>query len=217
MICRMWHGRTPRSKADAYALFLEERAIPDSPDRFCCNLSVEVMRRDEDAVTHFLTVTHWDSATSIRAFAGDDLLKAKYYPEDKDYLVGVRTASPALQRYCRRECRLTDRRAHALFAFLRVRPGLPDSARCVSDCSLVGGLEISRAGGIDSCGRVCRSGGRRGVIVPLRFQGGSGAFRRVGSLRHRRSRHSMVYPRMDHGGRRGCNDSREVSARRGMS
>jgi heme-degrading monooxygenase HmoA len=33
---------------------------------------------------HFLTVTHWKSEQSIRAFAGDDLLKAKYYPEDQD-------------------------------------------------------------------------------------------------------------------------------------
>ena len=29
MICRIWHGRTPRHKADAYASFLEQRAIPD--------------------------------------------------------------------------------------------------------------------------------------------------------------------------------------------
>lgn len=95
MICRIWHGCTPRSKADAYARFLEERAIPDyrsSPG----NLSVEVMRRDEDAVTHFLTVTHWDSESSIRAFAGDEVLKAKYYPEDKEYLSEF---EPEVQHY----------------------------------------------------------------------------------------------------------------------
>jgi heme-degrading monooxygenase HmoA len=45
------------------------------------------MRRDEGAVTHFLTVTHWDSESSIRAFAGEEPLRAKYYPEDKDYLL----------------------------------------------------------------------------------------------------------------------------------
>ena len=86
MICRIWHGRTPASKADAYAQFLEERAIPDYQS-VQGNLSVAVMRRDEETVTHFLTVTHWDSEISIRAFAGDELLKAKYYPEDKDYLL----------------------------------------------------------------------------------------------------------------------------------
>jgi heme-degrading monooxygenase HmoA len=86
MICRIWHGRTPRSKGDAYARFLEQRAIPDYRS-IPGNLDVAVMRRDEDSVTHFLTVTHWDSEASIRAFAGEDPLRAKYYPEDKDYLL----------------------------------------------------------------------------------------------------------------------------------
>jgi heme-degrading monooxygenase HmoA len=95
MICRIWHGRTPASKADAYARFLEERAIPDYQS-VQGNLSVEVMRRDEETVTHFLTVTHWDSEISIRAFAGEDLLKAKYYPEDKEYLLEF---EPQVQHY----------------------------------------------------------------------------------------------------------------------
>jgi heme-degrading monooxygenase HmoA len=86
MICRMWHGRTPRARADAYAAFLEERAIPDYRS-VPGNLSVAIMRRDEGDVTHFLTVTHWDSEASIRAFAGAEPLKAKYYPEDQGYLL----------------------------------------------------------------------------------------------------------------------------------
>lgn len=86
MICRIWHGVTPRTKADAYASFLAQRAIPDYR-AVPGNLSVAVLRRDEAEVTHFLTVTYWTSAESIRAFAGDDPLKAKYYPEDRDYLL----------------------------------------------------------------------------------------------------------------------------------
>lgn len=95
MICRMWHGRTPRSKADAYTRFLEQRAIPDYRS-VPGNLSVAVLRRDEDAVTHFLTVTHWDSESSIRAFAGNEALKAKYYPEDAGYLLEF---EPLVQHY----------------------------------------------------------------------------------------------------------------------
>jgi heme-degrading monooxygenase HmoA len=91
----MWHGRTPRSKADAYARFLEQRAIPDYQS-VPGNLSVAVMRRDEDAVTHFLTVTYWDSESSIRAFAGAEPLKAKYYAEDNDYLLEF---EPQVQHY----------------------------------------------------------------------------------------------------------------------
>jgi heme-degrading monooxygenase HmoA len=95
MICRMWHGRTPRSKADAYAFFLAQRAIPDYRS-VAGNLDVAVLRRDEGEVTHFLTVTHWESEASIRAFAGDDLLKAKYYPEDAEFLLEF---EPTVQHY----------------------------------------------------------------------------------------------------------------------
>jgi heme-degrading monooxygenase HmoA len=86
MICRIWHGRTPRDKADVYAAFLEARAIPDYRS-VPGNLSVHVLRRDERDVTHFLTMTLWQSEDAIRAFAGDDLLTAKYYEEDRAFLL----------------------------------------------------------------------------------------------------------------------------------
>lgn len=90
MICRMWHGRTSRENAEAYASFLEQRAIPDYRS-VEGNIDVQVLRRDDGEVTHFLTVTHWDSEQSIRRFAGDDILKAKYYPEDTDFLLEFET------------------------------------------------------------------------------------------------------------------------------
>ena len=86
MICRIWHGRTARSCADAYEAFLVQRAVPDYGS-VCGNIDVAILRRDEADVTHFLTVTHWESEAAIRAFAGDDLLKAKYYPEDQHFLL----------------------------------------------------------------------------------------------------------------------------------
>ncbi|GLQ47632.1 antibiotic biosynthesis monooxygenase [Dyella lipolytica] len=86
MICRIWHGRTSRERADEYATFLEQSAIPDYRS-VPGNIDVAVLRRDEGDVTHFLTVTHWVSEEVIRAFAGDDVLKAKYYPEDEGFLL----------------------------------------------------------------------------------------------------------------------------------
>ncbi|MBN8737814.1 MAG: hypothetical protein J0H27_16295 [Xanthomonadales bacterium] len=86
MICRMWHGVTPRSKADDYTLFLEQRAIPDYRS-VAGNLGAAVLRRDEGDVTHFMTVTHWQTEEHIHAFAGNDLLQAKYYPEDREFLL----------------------------------------------------------------------------------------------------------------------------------
>lgn len=86
MIYRMWHGRTARTRADEYAQFLKERAIPDYRS-VPGNLDVTVLRRDDGEVTHFLTVTKWSSEDAIRGFAGSDVLKAKYYPEDRDFLL----------------------------------------------------------------------------------------------------------------------------------
>ncbi len=86
MICRMWHGITPRSKADAYASFLGRRAIPDYRS-VPGNLGAAVLRRDDGQLTHFMTVTHWESEECVRTFVGDDLLQARYYPEDQAFLL----------------------------------------------------------------------------------------------------------------------------------
>ena len=90
MICCIWHGRTPRSVADDYARFLEQRAIPDYR-AVPGNLGVAILRSDNGDVSDFLTVTHWVSEESIRTFAGDDVLKAKYYEEDAGFLLEFET------------------------------------------------------------------------------------------------------------------------------
>jgi heme-degrading monooxygenase HmoA len=86
MITRIWHGRTARERADDYSAFLVMRAIPDYRGTQG-NLDVAILRRDEGEVSHFLTVTRWESEDAIRAFAGEDVLKAKYYAEDKEFLL----------------------------------------------------------------------------------------------------------------------------------
>ncbi len=86
MIVRMWHGRVPTSKADAYRSFTNMRAIPDYRS-VPGNISVHILERAEGEVTHFITLTFWDSLESIKGFAGQDVEKAKYYPEDKDFLL----------------------------------------------------------------------------------------------------------------------------------
>ena len=95
MICRIWHGRTSCSKVVAYISFLVKRALPDYR-LVKGNIDVEILRWDDGEVTHFVTVTHWDSEEVIRGFAGDDLLKAKYYPEDRDFLLEF---EPTVQHY----------------------------------------------------------------------------------------------------------------------
>lgn len=82
----MWHGRVPTSKATAYREFTNGRAIPDYRS-VPGNISVHVLERTEGEVTHFITLTFWDGLDSIRAFAGADVEKAKYYPEDAEFLL----------------------------------------------------------------------------------------------------------------------------------
>ncbi len=86
MIARLWHGAVPAAKGDAYAAYLrrtgvrECRATPGNRD-------VQVLRRTVGAETHFLFISLWDSMDAIRRFAGDDVERARYYPEDRDYLL----------------------------------------------------------------------------------------------------------------------------------
>jgi len=86
MIARIWHGRVPAEKAAAYRAFVTGRAIPDY-QAVPGNLSVHVLEREEGDVCHFITLTFWEDLESVRGFAGADLEAAKYYPEDKDFLL----------------------------------------------------------------------------------------------------------------------------------
>jgi heme-degrading monooxygenase HmoA len=86
MIARIWHGVTPIEKSDAYLEFLIERAIPDYQS-VPGNRGVHVLREQRGDQAHFLTLTFWESVDAIRQFAGEDISRAKYYPEDKDFLL----------------------------------------------------------------------------------------------------------------------------------
>jgi len=51
------------------------------------NISVKVWTKKDNNSVHCWTVTEWDNIESIKAFAGDDYDKAKYYPEDEGILL----------------------------------------------------------------------------------------------------------------------------------
>jgi heme-degrading monooxygenase HmoA len=95
MIARLWHGRTRARDYDAYWAFLWKRAIPDyrsTPG----NRGVRLFRRLDGDEAHFLTLSYWDSLEAIQAFAGDDISVAKYYPDDREYLLEF---EPTVQHY----------------------------------------------------------------------------------------------------------------------
>ncbi len=86
MIARMWHGMTRAADAAEYQRFLEARAIPDYRS-VPGNLGVQIWHRIDGDVAHVLTVPWWASRDAIAAFAGEDIEVAKYYPEDRKFLL----------------------------------------------------------------------------------------------------------------------------------
>jgi hypothetical protein len=48
---------------------------------------VYTLRRIDGETAHFLMLSLWDSVASIKTFAGNDYEKARYYPEDRDFLL----------------------------------------------------------------------------------------------------------------------------------
>lgn len=86
MIARRWHGRIPVARAEEYFQYVGETGIADyrsTPG----NLGAWCLHRREGDVVHVETFTLWESEDAIRRFAGDDLLKARYYGRDSEFLL----------------------------------------------------------------------------------------------------------------------------------
>jgi heme-degrading monooxygenase HmoA len=86
MTARVWHGRTKANDAEEYLEYLYKSGVPDyrhTPG----NQGAWVFRRIDGDVAHFITLTFWESREAIKAFAGDDIEVARYYPEDRKYLL----------------------------------------------------------------------------------------------------------------------------------
>ena len=82
----MWTGTVRLADADAYADYIRETGLAEyaaTPG----NRGAWMLRRDDGELTEFITLSFWESLESIRAFAGDDVEAAVYYPEDDRYLV----------------------------------------------------------------------------------------------------------------------------------
>ena len=86
MITRIWHGKTKTEDADKYLKYIERTGMSDYKS-IEGNLSAKILRRIDNEICHFLTITEWDSYESIRKFAGEAFEKARYYEEDKNYLL----------------------------------------------------------------------------------------------------------------------------------
>lgn len=86
MIARIWEGRTSLSKADAYKEFLLKVAVHDYKSVKGI-LGLQFFHRIDNNEACFTLITFWPSVEVIKKFAGPDYEKAKYYPDDQEYLL----------------------------------------------------------------------------------------------------------------------------------
>jgi heme-degrading monooxygenase HmoA len=86
VVVRTWRGWTRAEDADGYAAYVrdtglrEYRATPG-------NRGAWILRRPDGDRCEFVTVSLWDSLDDIQGFAGDDVERAVFYPEDDAFLV----------------------------------------------------------------------------------------------------------------------------------
>lgn len=86
MVARSWKGWTSAADADEYVDYLGEtgvKALAGTPG----NQGVQVWRRIAGDRCEFVVVSLWESREAIHAFAGEDIERAVFYPEDERYLV----------------------------------------------------------------------------------------------------------------------------------
>ena len=86
MIARRWHGRVPDPKAAEYLRLMAEVGLPDYRSTRGNRGAWCLYRRDGEVV-HVEMFTLWDDLAAIRRFAGDDLVRAKYYDFDPGFLL----------------------------------------------------------------------------------------------------------------------------------
>jgi len=86
MIARIWHGKTKLEDYEKYTEFTKKTAIPDY-SKTPGFIKLSFLRNIKNNEGHFTLITYWENLEVIKNFAGEDFEKAKYYPEDKNFLL----------------------------------------------------------------------------------------------------------------------------------
>src|SRR5437870_2951855 len=86
MIARQWIGQTRESDAEVYSKYLEETGISEIR-KTKGNKGVWLLRRLHDGKAEFIVLSMWESIDAIKEFAGTDYERARYYAEDKKFLL----------------------------------------------------------------------------------------------------------------------------------
>jgi heme-degrading monooxygenase HmoA len=88
VIARMWRGWVATVDRDAYVAYIEDTGMAEYR-RTAGNRGAHMLTRDlGDGRTEIVTLSFWESREAITGFAGEDIGRAVFYPEDDRYLVG---------------------------------------------------------------------------------------------------------------------------------
>jgi hypothetical protein len=95
-IMREWRAEVRRALKDEYVAYVKATGIAGYR-QIPGNLGAIVATRDIDAErAEIVTLSWWENESSIKAFAGSDIGRARYYPEDVRYLL---TRPETVQHY----------------------------------------------------------------------------------------------------------------------
>jgi heme-degrading monooxygenase HmoA len=86
VIARIWKGTVRSADGDAYADYIRETGFTEYAET-PGNRGAWMLRRDDGERTELITFSLWESVAAIKAFAGEDIEAAVYYPEDERYLI----------------------------------------------------------------------------------------------------------------------------------
>ena len=83
----MWRGWVATGRSAEYVEYITETGLAEyrqTPG----NVDAQMWTRDlGDGRTEVVTVSWWESLESIKGFAGDDISRAVYYPEDEGFVL----------------------------------------------------------------------------------------------------------------------------------
>ena len=86
MIARLWYGSTRVEDAETYVDYLKRTGVAahrSTPG----NLGSLVLRRGADEKAEFLVLSLWESEAAVARFAGEEIGRAIYFPEDERFLI----------------------------------------------------------------------------------------------------------------------------------
>lgn len=86
MIARIWKGRTKIEHLEEYTNFMKVRALPDYKKTIGF-VKLTFLRKTDKEYAYFNLITFWENMEVIKNFAATDIEKAKYYAEDKKFLI----------------------------------------------------------------------------------------------------------------------------------